>query len=73
VRQHGVGKCRIWRKVHLAVYETSKDIIGIEVTTTAYSTCEKLICFIARLNRDGIRILYHKDMRRLNQRFLSNC
>jgi len=36
VRQHGVGKRRTWRKIHLAVDETTKDIIGIEVTTTAY-------------------------------------
>jgi Transposase DDE domain len=33
VRQHGVGKRRTWRKIHLAVDETEKDIIGIEVTT----------------------------------------
>lgn len=33
VRQHGAGKSPSWRKVHLAVDETSKDIIGIEVTT----------------------------------------
>ncbi|HNL13031.1 MAG TPA: IS5 family transposase, partial [Accumulibacter sp.] len=35
VRQHGVGKRRTWRKSHLAVDETAKDITGIEVTTTA--------------------------------------
>jgi len=28
VRQHGVGKRRTWRKIHLAVDETTKDIIG---------------------------------------------
>jgi hypothetical protein len=33
VREHEVGKRRTWRKVHLAVDETTKDIIGIEVTT----------------------------------------
>jgi hypothetical protein len=42
VRQHGVGKRRTWRKVHLAVDETSKDIIGIEVTTTAWGDSEIL-------------------------------
>jgi len=31
-RQHGGGKRRTWRKIHLAVDETAKDIIGIEVT-----------------------------------------
>jgi len=40
VRQHGVGKRRIWRKVHLAVDETTKDIIGFEVTTTAWGDSE---------------------------------
>jgi len=33
VRQHGVGKRRTWRKIHLAVEESTKDIIGIDVTT----------------------------------------
>jgi len=42
VRQHGVGKRRTWRKVHLAVDETTKDIIGIEVTTTAWGDSEIL-------------------------------
>jgi hypothetical protein len=42
VRQHGVGKRRTWRKIHLAVDETSKDIIGIEVTTTAWGDSEIL-------------------------------
>jgi len=42
VRQHGVGKRRTWRKVHLAVDATTKDIIGIEVTTTAWGDSEIL-------------------------------
>jgi hypothetical protein len=42
VRQHGVGKRRTWRKIHLAVDEASKDIIGIEVTTTAWGDSEIL-------------------------------
>ncbi len=33
VRQHGVGKRRTWRKVHLAVDGHAKDVIGVEVTT----------------------------------------
>jgi IS5 family transposase len=32
VRQHGVSQRRTWRKIHLAVDEAAKDIIGIEVT-----------------------------------------
>jgi len=42
VRQHGVGKRRTWRKVHLAVDETTQDIIGIAVTTTAWGDSEIL-------------------------------
>jgi hypothetical protein len=33
VCQHRMGKRRTWRKIHLAIDETEKDIIGIEVTT----------------------------------------
>ena len=40
VRQHGVGKRRTWRKVHLAVDETARDIIGIEVTTADWGDAE---------------------------------
>lgn len=40
VRQHGVGKRRTWRKVHFAVDADVKDVIGVEVTTTAWMDCE---------------------------------
>ena len=42
MRQHGVGKRRTWRKIHLAVDETTKDIIGIEVTTADWGDSEIL-------------------------------
>jgi len=42
VRQHWVGKRRTWRKTDLAVDETRKDIIGIEVTTPAWGDSEIL-------------------------------
>jgi hypothetical protein len=42
VRQHGVGKRRTWRKIHLAVDESTKDIIGIEVTTAEWGDSEIL-------------------------------
>jgi hypothetical protein len=42
VRQHGVGKRRTWRKIHLAVDESAKDIIGIEVTTVDWGDSEIL-------------------------------
>ena len=40
VRQHGVGQRRTWRKVHVAVDAGTKDVIGVEVTTTAWMDCE---------------------------------
>jgi hypothetical protein len=40
VRQHGAGKRRTWRKVHLAVDGNEKDVIGVEVTTVEWGDCE---------------------------------
>jgi hypothetical protein len=40
VRQHGVGKRRTWRKVHVAVDAEAKDIIGVAVTTPAWTDSE---------------------------------
>jgi hypothetical protein len=40
VRQHGVSKRRTWRKIHLAVDETEKDIIGIEVSSPEWGDSE---------------------------------
>lgn len=40
VRQHGVGKRRTWRKVHLAADADAKDVLGLEVTTVEWSDSE---------------------------------
>lgn len=40
VRQHGAGKRRTWLKVHLAVDADARDVIGVEVTTTAWTDAE---------------------------------
>ncbi len=40
VRQHGAGKHRTWRKVHLAVDGNAKDVIGVEVTTVEWADGE---------------------------------
>lgn len=40
VRQHGIGKRRTWRKVHLAVDADSKEVVGVEVTTVNWADCE---------------------------------
>ena len=60
VRQHGVGKRRTWRKIHLAVDETAKDIIGIEVTTADWHDNEvfpdllaQVECDVAQVSADG--------------------
>ena len=49
VRQHGVGKRRTWRKIHLAVDEAEKDIIGIEVTTADWGDNEVLPELLAQV------------------------
>jgi hypothetical protein len=40
VRQHGAGKRGTWLKVHLAVDADAKDVIGVEVTTAAWTDGE---------------------------------
>lgn len=40
VRQHGAGKRRTWRKVHLAVDGGERDVVGVEVTTEEWADCE---------------------------------
>lgn len=40
VRQHGVGKRRTWRKVHLAVDAGLLDVVGVEVTTADWTDGE---------------------------------
>jgi len=40
VRQHGAGKRRTWRKVHLAVDGNEKDVLAVEVTTLEWADCE---------------------------------
>jgi transposase len=49
VRSHGVGKRRTWRKIHLAVDESAKDIIGIEVTTADWGDSEVLSSLLAQV------------------------
>jgi hypothetical protein len=40
VRQHGAGKRRTWLKVHLGVDAEARDVIAVEVTTTAWTDGE---------------------------------
>lgn len=40
VRQHGVGKRRTWRKVHLGFDADVKDVVAVEVTTVEWTDAE---------------------------------
>ena len=53
MRQHGVGKRRTWREIHLAVDEAARDIIGVEVTTAEWGDSE---VFAALLDQVEVKI-----------------
>ncbi len=40
VRQHGVGKRRTWRKLHLGVDEGNNDLVAVELTTNSVDDAE---------------------------------
>lgn len=40
VRQHGIGKRRTWRKLHLAVNEANNDLVAVRLTTNAVDDAE---------------------------------
>ena len=50
VRQHGIGKRHTWRKIHLAVDEAKKDIIGMEVTTANWHDSEVFPDLLAQVD-----------------------
>lgn len=50
VRQHGAGKRRTWRKVHLAVDAGAKDVIGVEVTTVEWADGEVFEGLVAQVD-----------------------
>jgi len=56
VRQHGVGKRRTWRKIHLAVDESAKDIIGIEVTTADWHDSEVFPDLLAQVEGEVAQV-----------------
>lgn len=49
VRKHGASKRRHWIKVHLAVDEQVKDVVGVEVTTEDWADCEVLAGLIEQV------------------------
>jgi len=56
VRHHGVGKRRTWRKIHLAVDATAKDITGIEVTTADWHDNEVFPDLLAQVEGDVAQV-----------------
>jgi transposase len=50
VRQHGVGKRRTWRKLHLAVDARTQEIVAVETSTNAVHDCEVFEDLIARVD-----------------------
>ena len=56
VRQHGVGKRRTWRKIHLAVDEAEKDIIGIELTTADWGDSEVFPDLLAQVDGEVAQV-----------------
>jgi Transposase DDE domain len=40
VRQHGIGKRRTWRKLHLAVNESNNDLLAVKLTTNSVDDAE---------------------------------
>jgi IS5 family transposase len=60
VRQHGVGKRRTWRKLHLAIDAKSREIVAAALTDSGTQDCEVLPSlllqidgFMAKVGADG--------------------
>jgi Transposase DDE domain len=52
VRQHGVSKRRTWRKLHLAVDETTGEILAAVVSTNDWGDCEILPDLLEQIEGD---------------------
>lgn len=52
VRQHGASKRRTWIKVHLAVDSAIRDVVGVEVTTPAWTDAEVFDGLIKQVEGD---------------------
>jgi len=50
VRQHGAGKRRTWRKVHLAVDADVKDVLAVEVTTEQWTDSDVLAGLLEQID-----------------------
>jgi hypothetical protein len=52
VRQHGVGKRRTWRKLHLGVDETTGEIVAVVVSTNNVGDAEVLSDLLEQVDGD---------------------
>lgn len=52
VRQHGVGKRRTWRKLHLAIDGKSREIVAAALTDSGTADCEVLPSLLLQI--DGV-------------------
>lgn len=52
VHQHGALKRCTWRKIHLSVDATAKDIVGIEITTTPWHDSEVFPDLLSQVEGD---------------------
>lgn len=52
VRQHGIGKRRTWRKLHLAVDESTGEILAAVVSTNDWGDCQILPDLLDAIEED---------------------
>jgi hypothetical protein len=52
VRQHGIGKRRTWRKLHLAVDETTGEILAAVVSSNDWGDCQILADLLDAIEGD---------------------
>jgi hypothetical protein len=53
VRQHGIGKRRTWRKLHLAVDSQTQEIVAVELTANFIGDAEVLPDLLEQLDPEG--------------------
>lgn len=56
VRKHGngIGRRRTWRKLHLCVDQMSKDIVAVDLTTSAVHDSPQLPALLDRISALGM-------------------
>jgi hypothetical protein len=52
VRQHGIGKRRTWRKLHIAVDAQSQEVVAVELTANFVGDAEVLLDLLEQLDAE---------------------